>query len=101
MPFKRHMVNNGCLLTGQLLHGNRQPITDSLQLVPEHGGVYKGTIYSGERIFVTPAQDGTFSVTLAPSIVMGIWTLKAPTGEEYQLNIPDKASARLDETVVS
>ena len=73
MPFLGKQQAAGCVVTGRFLHGDQTPLVETLQFTPERSGTWGGVVYTKTVIFVKPKEDGSFSVTLAPSSAVGVW----------------------------
>ncbi len=91
-------AERGCRVFGEHVDAQGLPVGVDITVYPDHAGVYKRKLYSSTAIVVTPDVDGSFSVVLPPSTVMGKYTAVAGT-DRYKFEVPDKDEIHIAELI--
>lgn len=93
-PFQSSIPDHrGCKVSGYYRQPDGPPPADAqITFRPEKGGLYAGTMYSGDAIRVKPQSDGRFEVVLPPSSALGLYTVTF--GKiTVKIEVPEKSKA--------
>lgn len=89
-----------CQVSGTLVWPNGQPVQGSLTFVPRQAGKSVNGAFVVPGLVQTVAdQRGAFTVTLAPSRLVGAYTVRTPAGA-LVIEVPETATAEFADLVV-
>lgn len=99
-PLYKAGVKGGCLVSGSLKDASGQGVGE-IVFTPENSGEWRGTYYAVDRIRVTTANDGSFSVQLVPSSILGRYRVRAKDkGIKLMIEVPETDRAKFHDLIV-
>lgn len=90
--------NMGCTVTGAIIDSTGSPFTGQIVIAPAPQGarVSDGSVVSGVEITIG-ITDGALSEDFEP----GYYWVKVPATRRFKINVPDAASAEIEDIIVS
>lgn len=89
MPSRAEVGPGGCRVSGRWLTTAGAPVRGgSFWLQPEREAVWRGVVYTADKVVITPDPQGRWEVTLPPSSAVGVYTVEIGT-LRFKMVVPD------------